>query len=119
MKITGVVKSGLKRGSKYIRIYKEKIKKLINKDIYEGTLNVEVNLIVKNLKFKNFYVIDEFNDFSKVIITPCKLNNIDAYIVVPEKTTHKNVFEIISSIPLREYLKLKDGDKVKIEVDTV
>lgn len=119
MTIEGIVKSGFKKGSKYIKIYKEKIKQIINQDIYEGTLNVEVNLIVKNLRFKNFYVIDEFDGFSRVIITPCKINNIDAYIVIPDKTEHKNVFEIISSTPLRKCLKLKDGDKVKIETEIV
>ncbi|NLI55559.1 DUF120 domain-containing protein [bacterium] len=113
----GVVKSGNKEGSKYIKIYKEKMKEIIKKDIYDGTLNVEINSSIKKLKFKNCYIIDEFNGYGKVLISPCKINNLDAYIVLPEKTKHKNIFEIISSYSLREKFNLKDGDKVKIEVD--
>lgn len=112
----GVVKSGHKEGSKYIKIYKDKIKELINQDIYEGTLNIKINFLIKKLKFKNVYIINKFNNFEKVLITPCKINNIDAYIVIPEKTKHKYIFEIISSYNLREKLNLKDGDKVIIEV---
>ncbi|MGB9749391.1 MAG: DUF120 domain-containing protein [Caldisericia bacterium] len=117
MTFEGIVKSGNKEGSKYIKIYKEKIKKIINKDIYEGTLNIEINSFVKNLKFKNSHIIDRFNDFGKVTIIPCKINDFDAFIVFPEKTKHKNVFEIISTISLREKFNLKDGDKVKVEVE--
>jgi len=51
------------------------------------------------------------------LISPCKINNLDAFIVLPEKTKHKNIFEIISTYSLREKFNLKDGDKVKIEVD--
>lgn len=115
----GVVKSGHKEGSKYIKIYKDKITEVIKKDIYEGTLNIKINFLIKKFKFKNFYMINEFNNFGKVLITPCKINNLDAYIVLPEKTKHKYVFEIISSYHLREKLKLKDGDKVNIEVDVL
>lgn len=117
MVFEGVVKSGHKEGSKYIKIYKDKIKKVIKKDIYEGTLNIKINFLIKKLKFKNLYIIDEFNNFGKVSITPCKINNLDAYIILPEKTKHKYIFEIISSYRLREKLNIKDGDKVKIEVD--
>jgi riboflavin kinase len=113
----GVVKSGHKEGSKYVKIYKDKIKEIIKKDIYEGTLNIKIDFLIKKLKFKNLYIIDEFNNFGRVLITPCKINNLDAYIVLPEKTKHKYIFEIISSYHLREKLNLKDGDKVKIEVD--
>lgn len=113
----GVVESGHKEGSKYIKIYKDKIKELTKQDIYEGTLNIKINFLIKKLKFKNVYIINKFNNFGKVVITTCKINNIDAYIVIPEKTKHKYIFEIISKYNLREKLNLKDGDKVTIEVN--
>lgn len=115
----GIVKSGHKEGSKYIKIYKDKIKKIINDDIFEGTLNVKIDVPIKKIKFKNGYLIDEFDGFGKVLVTPCKINNINAFIVLPEKTKHKFIFEIIAPFSLREKLNIKDGDKVRIEVETL
>jgi riboflavin kinase len=119
MIIEGTIVSGFKEGSKYIKIYKEKIKNLINKDLYEGTLNVKTSLNIKNLKFKNLLKIDGFDSYGAVYLTNCKINGEDAYIIIPEKTKHKNVFEIVSDVSLREKYNFKDGDKVFIEFETI
>lgn len=118
MKIEGVVVSGLKEGSRYVKIYKEKIKKLIDKDVFEGTLNVKIDFDIKKIKFKDLLRIDGFDDFGAVYIVNCKLNGEKAYIIIPEKTKHKNILEIISDVSLREKYNFKDGDKVFVEFET-
>ncbi len=118
MRIEGIVVSGFKEGSRYVKIYKEKIKNLINKDVYEGTLNVKIDFDVKKIKFKDPLRIDCFENFGAVYIVNCKLNGEGAFIIIPEKTKHKNIIEIISNVSLREKYKFKDGDKVFIEFET-
>ncbi|MDI6860803.1 MAG: CTP-dependent riboflavin kinase [Caldisericia bacterium] len=117
MKLIGTVISGFKEGSKYVKIYKDKIKKAIGINPYEGTLNLKVEIDIKNVKFKNKIKIDGFNGFGTIYLIPCKVNEFYGYIVIPEKSKHKNVVEIISDVSLREKGKLKDGDKITVEFE--
>lgn len=117
MKIFGKIVSGFKEGAKYVKIYKDKIKDAIGLIPYEGTLNVKVENDIKNLKFKDKIKIDGFNGFGAIYLIPCKVNEFDGYIVIPERSKHKNVIEIISDISLREIGKFKDGDKVILEFE--
>lgn len=118
MKINGVVTSGFKEGSKYVRLYKDKIKESIGILPFEGTLNIKVDFDVKDIKFKQKIKIDGFNGFGAIYLIPCKVNEFNGYIVVPEKTKHKNIIEIISDVSLRDKGKFKDGDKIFIEFET-
>lgn len=115
MKLNGIITSGFKEGSKYVKIYKEKIKNSIGINPYEGTLNIKVDFNLKDIKFKEKFKIDGFNGFGAIYLIPCKVNEFNGFIVIPEKSKHKNVIEIISDISLREIGNFKDGDKVTIE----
>ncbi|MCX8094854.1 MAG: CTP-dependent riboflavin kinase [Caldisericia bacterium] len=119
MKIKGVITSGYREGSKYVKIYKDKIKNAIGINPYEGTLNIKVEFDIKTLKFKEKIKIDGFNGFGAIYIIPCKVNNFNAYIVIPEKTKHKKTLEIISDVSLRDKGNFKDGDKVFIEFENL
>jgi len=116
-RITGKVTSGIKEGEKYIKIYKEKIKDVLGIDVFNGTLNIRTPLRVKNIKFKERKIIKGFSGFGDISLSPCKLNNMNCHIVLPDKTKYEDVLEIVSDVPLREKLNLKDGDRVIIEID--
>ncbi|RLD17100.1 MAG: hypothetical protein DRI22_00460 [Caldiserica bacterium] len=116
-RITGKVTSGIKEGEKYIKIYKERIKDVLGIDVFNGTLNIRTPLKVKNIKFKERKIIKGFSGFGSIFLSPCKLNNMDCHIVLPEKTKHEDVLEIVSDVPLREKLNLRDGDRVTVEID--
>lgn len=121
--IEGFVKSGLGEGAYYIKIYSKKLCEKIHFSPYLGTLNIKV-YSYKNLK--NFITchIAPFSEngktFGKVSLIPAKISKNSksekCYILIPEKTQHKNELEVISKKKLRKALKLKDGDKIKIEI---
>lgn len=115
MKLDGIVTSGFKEGSKYVKIYKEKIKEVLKITPFEGTLNIKIPIEVKKLKIKDGIKIDGFGEYGSIILFRCKINNIPAYIVIPEKSKHRDVIEVISDLPLRDILNLKDGDKIYLE----
>lgn len=117
-KIVGTVVSGIKEGERYIKIYKDKIKEILGIEVFNGTLNIETALKVKETKFKNKKFVKGFNGFGSISLSPCKLNHMDCFVVMPEKTKHENILEIISDIPLRKRLNLKDGDRVVVEIET-
>ena len=42
--------------------------------------------------------------------------NVNGSIIVPHLTKHKDIIEFIAPVHLKSELKLKDGDKVKVEL---
>ena len=102
---------------------------------YKGTLNLKMSelnkaLLRENLENQTPIIIDGFKDensertYGEVKCYGCKIsrlddrkNKIDAAILDIERTHHeKNILEILAEPYLRDYLKLKDGDKVIIEL---
>jgi len=117
MEYSGKVVSGLKEGSKYIKIYKDRIKKKLGIIPYEGTLNITGLSDKINFKDTEKIKIDKFNGFGSVEFIKCSIKKenieISCYVVVPEKSIHKHI-EIISELNLREEMKLSDGDVITL-----
>jgi len=120
----GTVITGLGKGAVFMSIdyYKGKIKEKLGFNPFTGTLNLRID------KGK----ISLLNDFSPIRIEgikednkayggancyKIKINGIDAVIIIPDLTEHEqDMIEIIAPINLKSELKIKDGDKVKVEL---
>ncbi|MEM2918611.1 MAG: DUF120 domain-containing protein [Candidatus Altiarchaeota archaeon] len=121
--IEGFVKSGLGEGAYYIKIYSEKLRDKLHFTPYLGTLNIKV-CSSENLKKFVTFSIAPFSEngkfFGKASLIPAKISkdlmSEKCYIIIPEITQHKNEIELISKKNLRKALKLKNNDKVKIEI---
>ena len=111
------------------------IKKILGFTPFKGTLNLKLSelnkaLLRENLENRTPIIIDGFKDensertYGEVKCYGCKIsrlddreNKIDAAILDIERTHHeKNIVEILAEPYLRDYIKLKDGEKVIIEL---
>jgi riboflavin kinase len=55
--------------------------------------------------------------FGSIKCFKCKVNDVDASIIIPERSHYgSNILEIISRFELRKKLNLKNGDEVVVEV---
>ena len=131
--IIGKLVTGADQGRYYISIkgYYEQFKKKLGYEPYKGTLNLELSdhhFAIFNQKLHTLkpVVIEGFTEenrgFGSVLCYPAevyKLHNPNkkciAAVLLIERTFHKrDIIEIISETYLREYLNIKDSDKVVI-----
>lgn len=121
--IEGTIIKGIGEGAFFMSMehYQKEIKRKLGFNPYPGTLNLKVSKKQKNL-LKNFNQIriDGFRDKSKTFggadCYAAKIGNINGAIIVPHLTKHKDIIEIIAPFHLKSELKMKDGDKIKIEL---
>jgi riboflavin kinase len=120
---TGIVESGIGEGAYYVSMkqYQEQFKKKLGFTAYKGTLNVSIDYtsFLRFITSQNKIIIDGFRSenrtFGSIVAYKIKVNNVEAAIVIPERTTHnRDTIEIISPFYLRNKLNLKDGDKINI-----
>jgi len=127
--IEGVVFSGLGEGAYYVtrKPYKEQFIKKLGFNPYPGTLNLklisqydtqmrrelEVQPGIEIQGFKN-----ENRTYGHVKCFPARINGKEKGAVILALRTHydSSVIEVIAPHHLRSVLKLKDGNKVKVEV---
>jgi len=135
--ILGTVQSGMKEGAYYVSIkgYFDQFQEKLGFLPYKGTLNLElndtnINLLREKLNNLKPVVIAGFKDdnsertYGIVDCFDCKISRIDnpeekikAAILDIKRTHHKkNIVEILAKPYLRDYFKLKDGDKLIIEL---
>lgn len=130
--LEGVVFSGLGEGAYYVRQdgYKKQFIEKLGFDPYPGTLNVKLtsNYDVKAKQELESYPaieIDGFKNetrtFGSVKCYPILINNKAKGALIFALRTHydSSVLEIIAPQYLRNHLKIKDGQKVKVEVFTM
>ena len=121
--LNGTIVRGLGEGTFFMSMehYKNQIKKKLGFDAYQGTLNLKVSKNQINL-LKNItpIKIDGFKSGNKSFggssCYKAKIKNINGSIILPDLTKHKGVIEFIAHVHLKSELKLKDGDKIKIEL---
>ncbi len=121
--LEGRVFKGFGEGGYYVKIYESKIKSLLGFKPYPGTLNLsapadDVNLFLMRLDSKSipsFKAKDR--EFGSARIYPIRIFGKKAAILRPERTNYdSSIVEIVSGDCLREKMKLKDGDILKLEV---
>ncbi|MBI2659487.1 CTP-dependent riboflavin kinase [Candidatus Woesearchaeota archaeon] len=121
--INGTIVKGLGEGAYFMSMkhYQKEMQKKLGFKAYPGTLNLKVNkkqidLLKKLLPIK----INGFKQKNKAYggadCYKSKINNVNGSIIVPHLTKHKDVIEFIAPVHLKSELKLKDGDKIKVEL---
>lgn len=126
MKFKGSVVSGMGKGSRFLTLkeYTLQCERNIGFIPFPGTLNIRIEtedirkfcrlkkqdgIVLLGFK-KNRKVFGSVKCFRAVILKR------EVAVVIPEKSSSKDVIEIISDKNLREELNLSDGDSVEVEV---
>lgn len=127
MKIEGTVVPGLGEGKYYLlqEKYNEQFKKKLGFEPFPGTLNIELNEKemgkMKLLKEMEGINIEGFETnertFGKARCLKGNVEGKEIAAILPERSHHSNVIEIISPINLRKELGLKDGERILINLD--
>jgi riboflavin kinase len=130
--LEGVVFSGLGEGSYYVKQdgYRKQFLEKLGFNPYPGTLNVKLTSdydVKARQELEGYPAIeiegfqDETRTFGPVKCYPTLINNKAKGAMIFAFRTHYDarVLEIIAPQYLRSQLKLKDGQKVKIEVFTM
>ena len=124
IKFTGIIETGNGHGKYFLEMpwVKNQIIEKMNFTPFPGTLNAVLNKrdtlryieFIKNAKATIIEPIDSTYFYGKCIKTLIE-KKIKGSVIIPLMPSYpKNKVEIISSINLREHLKLVDGDEVSI-----
>jgi len=129
MVIEGIVFSGLGEGAYYVtrKPYREQFIKKLGFDPYPGTLNLRITSeydaqLRKELEEHPGIEIQGFKNenrtYGSVKCFPARINGREKGAVILALRTHydSSVIEIIAPRYLRKVFRLKDGNKVKVEV---
>ena len=127
--LEGVLFSGLGEGAYYVTKegYRKQFMEKLGFDPYPGTLNIKLTTEydIKSLSELEAYPAvelegfkNESRTFGPVKCYPAIINNKAKGAVIYALRSHygSSVLEIISPTFLRSHLKLKDGNKVKVEI---
>ncbi len=124
--ISGVVASGLGEGAFYMRQkpYKDQFRKKLWFEPYEGTLNLKIQggdlarleILRENagIEISGFEAGGRTFGGAKCFLST--LGHLDCAIIMPIRSHHSEVIEVISKHYLRGSLGLKDGDVVELIV---
>lgn len=124
IEINGRVSIGLGEGAYYVKMYADRIHKELGFEPFHGTLNVHVDEMPTQLRsfvFKRILAFEkEGRSFGGIGVIKTKLKSgrktVDCYLILPERTHHKNELELISSLNLRRKLGLSNGSRVSVEI---
>ncbi len=127
--IEGRVFSGLGEGAYYVsrKIYRKQFVEKLGFDPYPGTLNLKITdgrnarLMMELDAFPGIEIRgfrNKSRTYGPVRCFHAVINGREKGAVVFALRSHynRNVLEVIAPVCLRKHLKLKDGDKVKVEV---
>ncbi|MCW4016117.1 MAG: DUF120 domain-containing protein [Candidatus Bathyarchaeota archaeon] len=127
--LEGVLFSGLGEGAYYVTKegYRKQFMEKLGFDPYPGTLNIKLTTdydvhALSELEAYPAVELEGFNDesrtFGPVKCYPAVINNKAKGAVIYAMRSHygASVLEIVSPTFLRSNLKLKDGNKVKVEI---
>jgi len=120
--LSGQVVSGLGEGRYYLSQpeYIQQIEKLLGFHPYPGTLNVKLRLNSPAIPQERGKLICGFERdgraFGDVFCFPASIKNMECAVIIPRRTHHTDVIEVIAEGHLRDSLGLKDGDTLEIEV---
>jgi riboflavin kinase len=128
----GVLFSGLGEGAYYVskEPYRRQFIEKLGFDPYPGTLNIKLTTdydIKTRSEIESYPAIElqgfqnETRSFGGAKCYPAIINNKVKGAILTAMRTHydASVIEIIAPICIRSHLKLKDGQKVKVEVLTL
>jgi riboflavin kinase len=123
--LSGKVITGLGEGQYYISLdgYRTQFKEKLGFDPYPGTLNIKLDTqsievrkkIMQSIRITGF--TDHNRTFGKGSCFMVSISDIQGAVITPERTHYpEDIIEIIAPVNLRNYLALKDGHNVHVEV---
>ncbi len=122
--IAGSVASGLGEGAFYMRQkgYKDQFRKKLWFEPYEGTLNLKIagqdlaklRILEENpgIEISGFEAAGRTIGGAKCFLATA--GHVDCAVIMPIRTHHTDVLEVISKHYLRSALGLKDGDVIEL-----
>lgn len=124
--IKGTATSGLGEGQYYMQQkgYSDQFREKLNIRPFLGTLNIRLAGTdiskLDILKRSPGVLIEGFKDgertFGSVRAYPAKIKDVDCAVILPERSIHTDILEVISTHHLRKTLKLRDGDPVELRI---
>jgi riboflavin kinase len=125
--IKGTVSSGLGEGQYYLNKpgYKDQIKSKLGFAPYKGTLNVAVSepemakldMVPQDSRIRLDSFRADGRTYGEAECIPVSLGKVRCAIILPKRSHHESVLEIIAAEHLRTKLGLADGDAVEIAVE--
>ncbi len=116
----GKVTGGLGKAQLFVAMpfYSKQFVKKLGFKPFPGTLNLRVEPKVKKALVKGKAIrITGRNGKGGATCFAIKLNKLNCFLIIPDKTTHSaNVVEILSKHNLRKKLKLRNGCPVKLKL---
>ena len=123
--LAGKVITGLGEGQYYISLegYRMQFIKKLGFTPYPGTLNLKLDTqsidirkkISPNIKISGF--TKDNRTFGNGSCFDVMIEDIRGAVIVPERTHYpEDIIEIIAPVNLREYLKVRDGSNVEVEI---
>lgn len=124
--ISGTVTTGLGEGQYYVqqKEYKDQFGEKLWFEPYEGTLNIKLGssdvfklniledsegILIKGFESKG-------RSFGDVKCFPAKMKNVECAVIMPVRSHHTDVLEVISKHHLRSILGVEDGNIVELTV---
>jgi len=126
LRIAGVVTSGLGEGAFYMRQrgYQDQFRKQLGFEPYAGTLNVRLHAPelakLEVLRQEPGIPIEGFasdgRTWGGAKCFPATLNSVACAVILPLRTHHSDMLEVIAKLYLRDAVGLKDGDRIELSV---
>ena len=127
VQIQGKVSSGLGEGQYYLaqEEYLSQIEEKLGFKPFPGTLNITVtseeysklDLLPSSAMIQIGGFEAQGRTFGKADCIPVLIGKIKCAIIIPKRSHHTDVLEIISASQLREKVGLKDGDEIVVKVE--
>lgn len=129
----GHIITGMGEGAYYMSLngYKKQFKEKLGYEPFPGTLNIKLNSLLfieakkEMLKYPSIYIegfSDQSRTFGWVKCYPAYINdsmNINSSILILERTHYDDsIIEIIAPFSIKEQFSLKNGDYIKLKVNT-
>jgi len=129
----GHIITGMGEGAYYMSLkgYKQQFKEKLGYEPYPGTLNIKLNSSLyveakkEMLKYPSINIegfSDQSRTFGWVKCYPAYINDsdyINSSILILERTHYDDsIIEIIAPFSIKEHLSLKNGDYIKLKVNT-
>jgi riboflavin kinase len=117
----GIVRTGLKEGGYYLSLpfYRATLESKLGFMPYPGTLNLE---LPREWMWARAFIrergerVEGKGELGGLSLYRGKLRQIPVGLLVPDRTAHENVVEVVAEKNLRQVLGLSDGEEVWVEI---
>ena len=125
IKIKGQVATGLGEGRYYVAQYSQQFKDALGFKPFEGTLNLmvgeegvqQLNFVPQTsiIEIKSFRT--KGRSFGKVKCIAAMIRDCECAIVIPKRSHHNEVIEVLARYSLRKSLRVKEGDDLELVIN--